>query len=260
MRVFTGTDVIHVEGSVDPKRDREIIEMELMLSDLESIRKRIDKLQPAVRTGDKDKAAELAVAVKLEKALQDGTLASLVPLEKDERAIAHAFQMLTFKPMIYAVNAAEDEMKSVTPDIAREKLGLPAHAEVVIISAKIEEDLQDLSAEDAKIFLQDLGVTSSGLDRLIHAAYAALGYQTYFTAGVQEVRAWTVRIGATGPEAAGVIHTDFQKGFICAETISYNDFVQYGTEAKAKEAGKMRQEGKNYVVQDGDVMHFRFNV
>ncbi len=260
VRVFQGTDIIHVEGTVDPKRDREIIEMELMLADLEGLRKRIDKLQPAVRTGDKDKAAELAVATKLERGLQDGVLASLVVLEKDERPVAERFQLLTFKPMIYAVNVAEDEMRSVTPEKAREQLGLPPHAEVVIISAKIEEDLQDLSAEEAQVFLDDLGVTSSGLDRLIRGAYEALGYMTYFTAGVQEVRAWTVKKGATGPEAAGVIHTDFQKGFICAETIAYKDFVQYGSEAKAKEAGKMRQEGKNYIVHDGDVMHFRFNV
>jgi ribosome-binding ATPase len=260
VRVFEGTDVIHVEGSVDPKRDRETIETELMLADLEVLKKRMEKLQGAVRTGDKDKAVEFAVCQKLEKGLQDGVLASLVDLAKEEKPIAEQFQLLTMKPMIYAVNAAEGEMKSVQPDQARAQLGLPPHAQVVIISAKIEEDLQDLSAEDAKAFLQDLGVTSSGLDRLIRCAYEALGYMTYFTAGVEEVRAWTVKRGATGPEAAGVIHTDFQKGFICADTISYNDFVQYGSEQKAKEAGKMRQEGKNYIVQDGDVMHFKFNV
>ncbi len=260
VRVFEGTDVIHVEGTVDPKRDREIIEMELMLADLEAVKKRIDKLQGAVRTGDKDKAVEHAVCQKLEKGLQNGTLASLEHLTKEEYAIAKEFQLLTLKPMIYAVNTAEGEMKSVTADQARAKLGLPGNAEVVIISAKIEEDLHDLSPEDAKAFLGDLGVNSSGLDRLIQSAYAALGYMTYFTAGVQEVRAWTVKKGATGPQAAGVIHTDFEKGFIRAETISYADFVQYGSEAKAKEAGKMRQEGKEYIVQDGDVMHFKFNV
>jgi ribosome-binding ATPase len=260
VRVFEGGDIIHVEGSVDPKRDRETVETELMLSDLDAVKKRIDKLQGAVRTGDKDKKLEHDVAVKIEKGLQDGVLGSLIPLSKEELVIAKDFQLLTLKPMIYAVNTAEGDMKSVTPDAARAQLGLPAHAQVVVISAKIEEDLQDLSAEEAAVFLADLGVTSSGLDRLIRSAYAALGYMTYFTAGVQEVRAWTVRIGATAPEAAGVIHTDFQKGFICADTISYKDFVQYGSEAKAKEAGKMRQEGKNYVVQDGDVMHFKFNV
>ncbi len=260
VRVFEGTDIIHVEGSVDPKRDRETIETELMLADLDGIKKRMEKLQGAVRTGDKEKAIEFAVCQKLEKGLQDGVLASLIELSKEEKPIAAQFQLLTYKPMIYAVNTAESEMKSVTADSARAQLGLPAHAQVVVISAKIEEDLQDLSAEDAKAFLTDLGVDSSGLDRLIQGAYEALGYMTYFTAGVEEVRAWTVKRGATGPEAAGVIHTDFQKGFICADTISYKDFVQFGSEQKAKEAGKMRQEGKGYVVQDGDVMHFKFNV
>lgn len=260
VRVFEGTDIIHVDGSVDPARDRETIETELMLADLDSVKKRMEKLQGAVRTGDKEKAAEFAVCEKLEQGLQNGILASLVELSKEEKPIAHLFQLLTLKPMIYAVNTAEDQMKSVTADGARQQLRLPPHAQVVIISAKIEEDLQDLSTEDAQAFLADLGVTTSGLDRLIRGAYEALGYMTYFTAGVEEVRAWTVRRDASAPEAAGVIHTDFQKGFICAETISYKDFVQYGSEQKAKEAGKMRQEGKGYIVQDGDVMHFRFNV
>lgn len=260
VRIFEGGDIIHVEGSIDPKRDREIIEAELVLADLDTIQKRIDKLGGAVRTGDKDKIVEHAVAKKIEESLNKGILVSLVDLNKDEKLIAKDFQLLTNKPILYAVNAAEEQMKTLNPDTVRTQLGLPSTAQVVIISAKIEEDLQELSPEEATQFLAELGVSSSGLDRLIRAAYEALGYMTYFTAGVQEVRAWTVRIGATGPEAAGVIHTDFQKGFICAETISYKDFVQYGTEQKAKEAGKMRQEGKNYIVQDGDVMHFRFNV
>ena len=260
VRVFEGGDIIHVEGSVDPKRDRETIETELALADLDAIRKRIDKLQGAARTGDKEKKIELAIAEKIEKVLQEGKMASTLTLEKDEAAIAATFQLLTGKPMIYAVNTAENQMNSMTAENAREQLGLPPAVQVVIISAKIEEDLQDLAPEEASIFLKDLGVTSSGLDRLIQAAYDALGYMTYFTAGVQEVRAWTVKKGATGPQAAGVIHTDFEKGFICAETISYKYFVQYGSEQKAKEAGKMRQEGKAYIVQNGDVMHFRFNV
>jgi GTP-binding protein YchF len=260
VRVFEGTDIIHVEGSVDPKRDRETIETELVLADLDSLQKRIDKLQGSVRTGDKEKIIENDVAKKIEAVLQQNKLANTTELSKDELIIAKQFQLLTAKPMIYAVNTAEDQMSQTTAENARAQLGLGPTAQVVIISAKIEEDLQDLSDEDAKMFLQDLGVTSSGLDRLIRGAYEALGYQTYFTAGVQEVRAWTVKKGATAPEAAGVIHTDFQKGFICADTIAYNDFVQAGTEAKAKETGKMRMEGKTYIVQDGDVMHFKFNV
>jgi len=260
VRAFIGTDIIHVEGSVDPKRDREIIEIELALADLETLRKRMDKLQGAARTGDKDKQKELAITQKLEAALQEGQMASTVPLEKEEEALAKTFQMLTLKPMIYAVNVAENQMATSTVAEARKQLGLPDDAQVIIISAKIEEDLQDLSAEETKAFLTDLGVTSSGLDRLIQAAYAALRYQTYFTAGVEEVRAWTIKIGATAPEAAGVIHTDFQKGFIRAETIAYQDYVMYAGELKAREAGKVRLEGKEYVVQNGDVMHFRFNV
>ena len=260
VRVFEGTDVIHVEGTLDPKRDRETIETELILADLEAIQKRREKLQGAVRTGDKEKMLENAAAAKIEQVLQQNKPASSAGLLKEEQPIARQFQLLSQKPMIYAVNAAESSMQSLTPAAARAQLGLPESAQAVIISAKIEEDLQDLSPAEAAAFLAELGVSSSGLDRLIQAAYAALGYMTYFTAGVQEVRAWTVRKGATAPEAAGVIHTDFQKGFICAETISHNDFVQHGSEQKAKEAGKMRQEGKTYVVKDGDVMHFRFNV
>ncbi len=260
LRVFEGGDIIHVEGSIDPRRDREIIETELALADLDAVKKRMEKLEGAARSGDKDKKMELAVAHKIRAVLEQGQMASTAALEKEEKAIAHTFQLLTGKPMIYAVNTAEEQLKNMTAENARTQLGLPEEAQVVLISAKIEEDLQELSPEEATSFLKDMGVTSSGLDRLIQAAYEALGYMTYFTAGPQEVRAWTVRRGATAPEAAGVIHTDFQRGFICAETISYKDFVHYRIEQKAKEAGKMRQEGKNYVVQDGDVMHFRFNV
>ncbi len=260
VRIFEGGDIIHVEGSVDAKRDRETIETELALSDLETLKKRIDKIQGAARTGDKDKQVELAFAQRLEKHLSEGKMASLFPVTKEEKVILRDFMLLTDKPMIYAVNAAENQMAILTIEEARAKLALPADAQIVIISAKIEEDMQDLSSEEAKVFLADLGVQSSGLDRLIQAAYRALGYMTYFTAGVEEVRAWTVRIGASAPQAAGVIHTDFEKGFICAETIAYEDYVAAGSEAKAKEAGKMRQEGKNYIVKDGDVMHFRFNV
>jgi ribosome-binding ATPase len=260
IRAFDTGDIIHVDGSVDPKRDRETIETELALSDLDSIKKRIDKLQPAVRTGDKDKKLELDAAEKIEKVLQQGKLAITADLNKEEVEFAKMFQLLTFKPMVYAVNASEKQMKELNPEEMKQKLGLKPEDQLVVISAKIEEDLQDLSQDEAKIFLDELGVASSGLDRLIHAAYAALGYQTYFTAGVQEVRAWTVLKGATAPQAAGVIHTDFEKGFIRAEVIAYNDYVTLGGEQKAKESGKMRAEGKEYIVQDGDVMHFRFNV
>lgn len=260
IRAFEGGDIIHVDGSIDPKRDRETIETELALADLDALKKRIEKLEPAVRTGDKDKKKELDVAKKIEAVLQNGKLGSTASLEDDEKPIAKLFQLLTTKPMVYAVNSSEEQMKTLKPEELKASLGLSPADQLVIISAKIEEDLQDLSAEEAKMFLDDLGVTSSGLDRLIHAAYKALGYATYFTAGVQEVRAWTIIDGYTAPQAAGVIHTDFERGFIAADTISYKDFVQYGAEQKAKEAGKMRSEGKAYVVKDGDVMHFKFNV
>ncbi|NOS68257.1 MAG: redox-regulated ATPase YchF [Candidatus Peribacteraceae bacterium] len=259
VRIFPG-DVIHVEGTVDPKRDRETIDTELALADLDGIKKRIDRVQGAARTGNKDAKTELALMEKIKAALEQGKPASSITFDKDERPLADGMQLMTLKPVIFAVNASEEQMTSLTPEDARKQLLLPPDAELVIISAKIEEDLQDLTPDEAKTFLKDLGVESSGLDRLIRAAYHRLGYFTYFTAGVEEVRAWTIHAGWTGPQAAGVIHTDFEKGFICAETISYKDFVQYGSELKAKEAGKMRQEGKTYVVQDGDVMHFRFNV
>ncbi|MDB4978861.1 MAG: GTP-dependent nucleic acid-binding protein EngD [Candidatus Peribacteria bacterium] len=258
VRIFEGGDIIHVEGTVDPKRDREIIELELILADLKSVQDRLDKVAGAARTGNKDKIFEQAVLKKIEAALQDEKMAIFVELDKEEAAIVKTFQLLTSKPMIYAINTSEDQLRDMTPEKAKTQLGLPDNAELVLISAKIEEDLQDLSKEDAQVFLEDLGVTSSGLDRLIHVAYNALGYITYFTAGVQEVRAWTVKKGSTAPQAAGVIHTDFEKGFIRAETISYNDYITAGSEQKAKEMGKMRLEGKDYIVQDGDIMHFRF--
>ncbi|TSC58516.1 MAG: GTP-dependent nucleic acid-binding protein EngD [Candidatus Peregrinibacteria bacterium Greene0416_19] len=260
VRLFEGGDIIHVEGSVDGARDRETIETELMLADLETIEKRIERVQGAARTGDKEKKMEMELAQKIEAALQDGKNPQSIGFTKEETIIAHTFQLLCFKPVIYAINVSEGQMKTLTIDEARKQVHLPADATVVIISAKIEEDLQELSPEEAKVFLDELGVASSGLDRLIKSAYALLGYMTYFTAGPKEVRAWTVSKGSTAPQAAGVIHTDFERGFICAETISYKDFVQLGSEQKAKESGKMRMEGKAYVVQDGDVMHFRFNV
>jgi len=258
VRVFEGGDIIHVEGSVDPKRDREIIEMELVLADLDGIKKRLEKIAGGARTGNKEKIIEQSVAQKIESALQEGTFASSVDLLPEEQFLAKDFQLLTYKPILYAINAAEGDMATLNIEETRSRLGLDSTAPLAIVSAKIEEDLQELSAEDAKGYLQDLGVQSSGLDRLIKAAYSALGYITYFTAGPQEVRAWNVKQGSTAPQAAGVIHTDFEKGFIRAETISFTDYIAAGSEQKAKEAGKMRLEGKEYVVKDGDIMHFRF--
>ncbi len=262
VRVFESGDIIHVEGSVHPKRDREIIETELILSDLHNVQKRLQKIRKAAAIGDKEKQLELQVCEKIEKALNDGRNASTVTvtLLPEERIVMEGFQLLTSKPIVYAANVSEEQLSSLRIEKVREQLGLDPSACLVLMCAKVEEDLQDLSPAETKEFLGSLGVDSIGLDRLIQEAYRALGYITYFTAGPQEVRAWNVRKLSTAPQAAGVIHTDFEKGFIRAETISYKDFVQYGGELKAKEAGRMRAEGKEYIVQDGDIMHFRFNV
>lgn len=260
VRLFADGDVIHVEGSVQPQRDREIIETELALADLQSLTKYRDKIQGGARTGDKEKIAEMAVADALLAVLEQGKMAISAALNEDDAQIAKKFNLLTYKPIVYAANVSEKQLASVTVDAAKRELGLAGDAHVVLISAKLEEDLQDLSIDDGKALLQELKVSSSGLETLIRAAYDILGYQTYFTAGVKEVRAWTIRRGATAPQAAGVIHTDFEKGFIRAETIAYEDFIACGGEAKARETGKLRTEGKTYVVRDGDVLHFRFNV
>ncbi|MFH0851240.1 MAG: redox-regulated ATPase YchF [Candidatus Peregrinibacteria bacterium] len=259
VRLFEGGDIIHVEGSVNGKRDRETVETELCLADLDVLERRIEKVRGAARTGDKEKKRELVLIEKLLATLKSGNLASTADLSTEERFFAHSFQLLTLKPIIYAVNVAEQELHRMSAHSVHELLGLPATVQTIIVSAKIEEDLQDLPPAEAQEFLKDLSVTSSGLDQLITAAYAALGYETFFTAGPKEVRAWTILRGSTAPQAAGVIHSDFEKGFIRAETIAYSDYVTLGGELKARETGKMRAEGKDYVVQDGDVMHFRFS-
>lgn len=260
VRIFDGGDIIHVEGSVDPKRDREIIEAELIICDLEKVTKKIDKMQGGARSGNKDAGKELEVLEKVKAVLDQGKLASTVVLDKDQLPFLKAAELLTAKKMIYALNTDEKSLATLPLADAKAKAGLSDSDTAVLVSAKLEEELIELSQEDAGVMLRELGIQTSGLDRLIQGAYKALDLQTYFTAGVKEVRAWTVRKGATAPQAAGVIHTDFEKGFIRAETIAYADFVGLGGEHKAKEAGKMRTEGKEYIVQDGDVMHFRFNV
>lgn len=260
VRIFGGSDIIHVEGSIDPKRDREIIEAELIISDLDKVSKKIDKIEGGARSGNKELVKELDILTKVKAALDAGKLASTVVIEKENLPIFKAQQLLTGKKMIYALNTDEQSMATMPIAEAKAKAGLTDSDTAILVSAKLEEELIALSPGEGAAMMKELGINTSGLDRLIQGAYDALGLQTYFTAGVKEVRAWTVRKGATGPEAAGVIHTDFEKGFIRAETISYNDFVQSGSEQKAKEAGKMRTEGKEYIVKDGDVMHFRFNV
>ena len=260
VREFEDGNITHVDGSIDPKRDCETIETELIIADLESIERQTDKVAGAARTGDKEKIKELALLERMKGALSEGRMANTIEMTPEERNISKQFNLLTNKPIIYALNVAESVISTIDMDQQRSNLGLPADAQIIAISAKIEEDLQELSQEEALEMLKEMGVESSGLDQLIHAAYAALGYITYFTAGEKEVRAWNVLAGSTGPQAAGVIHTDFEKGFIRAETISFDDYVSCNGELGAKEAGKMRSEGKDYIVQDGDVMHFKFNV
>jgi ribosome-binding ATPase len=259
VRIFDGGDVIHVEGSVNPARDRDIIETELIIADLDKVTKKIAKIEGGARSGNKELVKELHILSTIKATLDLGKMAHTAEFSKEEMPMVRDQQLLTSKKMIYGLNTDEHSL-GMNLSEAKAKAGLREEDVAILVSAKLEEELIALSPEEASAMLQELHVQSSGLDRLIHAAYDALGLQTYFTAGVKEVRAWTVRKGAKAPEAAGVIHTDFEKGFIRAETISYNDFVQSGSELKAKESGKMRTEGKEYTVQDGDIMHFRFNV
>jgi len=260
VRAFQNGDVTHVDGTVEPKRDRETIETELILSDLDTIAQRMEKTERSAKTGGKEQEQELALLKKLKNQLDDGKLAVTLDFTKEEHdTLKRLPPLLTSKPILYALNVSEEQLADIDPQEIKREIGLTENEQLVLICAKIEEDLQELSPEERKEYLSDLNA-DSGLSQLIHAAYAALGYITYFTAGPQEARAWTVSDGDTAPEAAGVIHTDFQKGFIRADTIGFDDFIEHGGELGAKDAGKFRSEGKNYIVQDGDVMLFKFNV
>ena len=262
LRCFEDEDITHVEGNVDPVRDAETVETELMLADLESLEKRMVGLTKKVRGGDKQAAFDLALMEKLVPHLAEGQMArSITTLTIDEQARLPYLQLLTSKPILYVCNVAEDEIatgNAHTAAVAERAASIGASH--VIISAAIEAEISNLEEEDANEFLSDLGLTESGLDRMIRAGYGLLNLLTFFTVGPKEARAWTVRDGASAPEAAGVIHTDFQRGFIRAETIAYDDYIQGQGEAGAKEAGKLRIEGADYPVKDGDVFHFRFNV
>ncbi len=264
VRCFEDSDIVHVAGAVDPIRDIEVITTELVLADLESVQKRLDRQQKQAKRGDKEAIAELPVLEKVEKVLDQGKPALLTELNADEREIAGQFQLLTTKPTIFACNVKDSELATAdqNPFVQKVRDYAKSHlaCEAIVISAQIESDLVELSPEDAKAFLADLGVAESGVGALIRATYHLLGLRTYFTAGEKEVRAWTIRAGDTAPKAAGVIHTDFERGFIKAETVAYHDLVKCGSVAAAREKGLYRIEGKEYVVQDGDVLHFRFNV
>ena len=263
LRCFDNDNVVHVDGSVDPIRDKETIDIELQLKDLESTEKKLDKVGRAARTGNKEAQAEEAILLKIKAGLESGnSVRSLEFSEEDYEDYVKPLQLITDKPVMYVCNVDEsaavsgnDYVEQVRAAVANED------AEVLVLAVGTEADINELDDyEERQMFLEDIGLEEPGSAKLIRSAYQLLKQQTYFTAGPKEVRAWTVNIGASGPEAAGVIHTDFEKGFIRAEVIAYDDYINYGSEAKVKEAGKMRVEGKNYVVQDGDVMHFLFNV
>jgi hypothetical protein len=262
VRCFEDPDVQHVMTTVDPVRDREIINIELGLADLASVEKRLDKTTRAAKSGDPQAKVEQRLLEALQKALADGKPARVVVPPEDEAATYRSFNLLTAKPVLYAANVAESEIGSGNRFVDQLRTALERDqetAEVVTFSAKVEAELAELAPEDRSEFLEHLGLTESGLDRLAHAAYHLLGLQSYFTAGEKEVRAWTVHQGDKAPAAAGVIHSDFEKGFIRAETVAYRDFIRVGGWKPAREQGLARAEGKEYVVQDGDVMLFRFS-
>jgi hypothetical protein len=264
VRCFDDPDVTHVMGAVDPVRDREVIEFELALSDLAAVEKRLDKVKRAARTGEKEALAELPALERANASLAEGRALWHAALTADERATLAPLQLLTVKPVLYAANVTDHELagdegahiRALRAAIA----GSGEHADVVPFSARIEAELAELPPGDRADFLASLGLESAGLDRLIRAGYHLMGLQTYFTAGEPEVRAWTIHRGSAAPAAAGVIHTDFERGFIRAETVSYGDFIANGGWKGAREKGAVRSEGKDYVVQDGDVLLFRFNV
>jgi ribosome-binding ATPase len=261
VRCFEDDNVVHVDGSVDPVRDVEVIQTELNLADLESVDKRLVRTEKQAKSGDKKLQAELEVLRKVRVCLNEGRPAKAADLSPEERLTLRDLHLITAKPVLYVANVAEEDLDGQHPFVGLvRKLAEQEGAEMVTICGKIEAEIAELPPDEKGDFLLELGLPEAGLDRMIHAGYHLLGLITYFTAGVKEVRAWTIPRGAKAPAAAGVIHTDFEKGFIRAEVIAYQDFIAAGGEAGAKEKGLLRLEGKEYVVQDGDVMHFRFNV
>ena len=259
LRCFVDENITHVEGTIDPLSDAETVETELMLSDLESLEKRRPNMEKKAKSGDKDAVATLKVVDKVLAKLQEGLPARHAEIEKDERQIFRQLGLLTNKPIVYVANVDEDSAAEGNELSAKvEERAAREGAAFVVISAKIESELSGLDAEERDEFLSELGLEEPGLNRLIRAGYGLLDLITYFTAGPKETRAWTVRAGTAAPGAAGVIHTDFEKGFIRAETIAYEDYLEFNGESGAKEKGKMRLEGKDYIVKDGDVLHFRF--
>jgi len=261
VRCFDDPNVVHVEGSIDPGRDIRIIEDELILKDLESVEKRLDKLQTQAKSGEKETLRKLETIKRLKEHLERGEAARSFKADKEEREAYKDLFLLSDKPVLYACNVSEEDLDSGNEwvDTVRE-IAAEQDDEVVMFCAKIESEIAELDEDEKTMFLEEMGIDSAGLNRLIRAAYKELGLITYFTAGPKESRAWTVRKGSKAPEAAGVIHSDFERGFIRAETVSYEKYAELGSEKAVREAGEMRIEGKDYVVQDGDVILFRFNV
>ena len=263
LRCFDNDNIVHVDGNVNPIRDKETIDMELQLKDLETVDKKLDKVKRAAKTGNKEAQKEEAVLLKLKEGLESGiSVRALEFSDEDYLEFVKPSQLITDKPVMYVCNV--DECSAISGNHYVDKVREAVkneHAEVLVLAVGTEADINELDDyEERQMFLQDIGLEEPGSAKLIRSAYKLLNQQTYFTAGVKEVRAWTIDIGATAPQAAGVIHTDFEKGFIRAEVISYTDYTTYGSELKTKEAGKMKVEGKQYIVKDGDVMHFLFNV
>ena len=262
LRCFDDGNITHVDGSVDPVRDKQTIDMELCLKDLETLGKRLDKERKAAKVGNREAQAAVEVLERVEAALEDCRSVRSLDFSDDERELIASLQLLTDKPILYVCNV--DEASAVSGNAYVEAVRAAVadeDAEVLVLAAAAEADITELETYDERqMFLSEMGLEEPGVSRLIRSAYKLLRLQTYFTAGPKEVKAWTVSVGATAPQAAGVIHTDFEKGFIRAEVIKYEDYVALGSELKVKEAGKMHVEGKEYIVQDGDIMHFRFNV
>ena len=261
IRCFDNDNIVHVNGKIDPLSDKEIIDYELIIKDLESIDKRIFRVEKLAKSGDKEKTKELEVLNKSKKYLEDGNSLRTLSFNSSEKVILGDLNLITIKPVVYVANIDEkvissdnNHIDSLNDVVIKEGNG------IIKICASLEEQLNDLNEEDRKMFLDDYNLKESGLDKLIRVSYDALSLLTYFTAGDKEVRAWTIIKGSTAPNAAGVIHTDFEKGFIKAEVIKYDDFIKYGSEISCKEHGKLSIEGKDYIVNDGDIMHFRFNV
>ena len=262
LRCFDDGNIVHVDGNVNPIRDKEIIDIELQLKDLESIEKKIQSLSRVIKSGEKEALKENELALKIKEGLEQGKSVRGLGFSPEDMQIIKKFNLITSKPVMYVCNVDETSVQKGNAYVEEVRSAVAnEQAEVLVIGAKIEADITELETyEERQLFLDELGLDEPGVNRLIRSAYALLNLQTYFTAGVKEVRAWTIPTGATAPQAAGVIHTDFEKGFIRAEVMKYNDYVSLGSETAVKEAGKFKVEGKEYVVSDGDIMHFRFNV